>query len=144
LTQFPAHHAIAECDLKSGEWVGIVGCGGLGLFGIQYAKAMGLKVVGIDINDETLVAASKAGADHVFNSMTNKTYAEDLKKATNGGVHAAVVFAGSKPAYDGAPTILRMNGLIMAIGLMSTPLEINTIAFMRGLFRIKMSGNMVI
>ncbi len=54
----------------------------------------------------------------------------------SGGVHAAVLFAGSKPAYDGAQNTLRINGLIVVIGLMSRPLEINTIAFMRGLFRI--------
>jgi D-arabinose 1-dehydrogenase-like Zn-dependent alcohol dehydrogenase len=59
-----------------------------------------------------------------------------LKKVKSGGVHAAVLFAGSKPAYDGAQNTLRINGLIVVIGLMSRPLEINTIAFMRGLFRI--------
>lgn len=98
---------------------------------------MGLKVVGIDINDDILAGASKAGADYVFNSMTNAKYADELKKVTVGGVHAAVVFAGSGPAYNGAPSIVRMNGLIMAIGLMNKPIEINSIAFMRGLFRIK-------
>lgn len=98
---------------------------------------MGLKVVGVDINDDILAGATNAGADFVFNSMKNKDYVEQLKDATSGGVHAAVVFAGSKPAYDGAPNIVRMNGLIMAIGLMSRPIEINSIAFMRGLFRIK-------
>lgn len=38
---------------------------------------------------------------------------------------------------DQIQDVLRMNGLIMAIGLMSRPIEINSIAFMRGLFRIK-------
>jgi propanol-preferring alcohol dehydrogenase len=132
-----AYHAVNECELQPGQWLAVIGCGGLGLLAIQYAKAMGLKVVGIDINDTILAGAKAAGADLTYNSMTNATYAEELKMATDGGAHAAAVFAGSKPAYDGAPNVLRMNGLIMAIGLMSKPLEINSIAFMRGLFRIK-------
>ncbi len=115
----------------------VIGCGGLGLLAIQYAKAMGLLVVGVDINDGVLSAAKDAGAEHVYNSMSNKAYAQELKAVTGGGAHAAAVFSGSKAAYDGAPDVLQMNGLIMAIGLMSRPLEINSMAFMRGLFRIK-------
>ncbi|KAI9877857.1 MAG: hypothetical protein M1830_002631 [Pleopsidium flavum] len=132
-----AYHAVNECDLKPGQWLAVIGCGGLGLLAIQYAKAMGFRVVGLDINDNILAAAKEAGAEFTFNSMTNKEYAKELKEATGGGVHAAAVFSGSKAAYDGAPDVLRMNGLIMAIGLMSRPLEINSIAFMRGLFRVK-------
>lgn len=117
----------------------MIGCGGLGLFAIQYAKAMGIKTIGIDVNDATLSLARDAGADLVFNSMSARaTYVEDLKKATGGGgAHAAAVFSAAKPAYDGAPAVLRMGGLIMAIGLMARPIEIDSIAFMRGLFRIK-------
>jgi D-arabinose 1-dehydrogenase-like Zn-dependent alcohol dehydrogenase len=99
---------------------------------------MGLKIIGIDINDATLSLAKEAGADLVFNSMKAKaTYIDDIKKATGGGAHAAAVFSAAKPAYDGAPAVLRMGGLIMAIGLMAKPIEIDSIAFMRGLFRIK-------
>ena len=40
----------------------IVGCGGLGQFGIKFAKAMGFNVIGIDINDDVLQEAKKTGA----------------------------------------------------------------------------------
>ncbi|KAK5019518.1 chaperonin 10-like protein [Cryomyces antarcticus] len=132
-----AYHAVNECELQPGQWLAVIGCGGLGLLAIQYAKAMDLRVVGIDVNDEVLASAKAAGAEHTYNSMRDKDYVEELKKATRGGAHAAAVFSAAKPAYDGALNVLRMNGLIMAIGLMSRPLEINSIAFMRGLFRIK-------
>jgi len=48
--------------LKIGEWIAIIGCGGLGQFGIQYAKAMDLKVVGLEINDTVLSAAKVSTA----------------------------------------------------------------------------------
>lgn len=54
---FAAFNGVNSCDLKPSEWIAIIGCGGLGQFGIQYAKAMGLKVVGLDINDNVLAAA---------------------------------------------------------------------------------------
>ena len=42
---------------------------------------MGFKVVGLDINGGMLEVAKKAGADVVFNSMTNKDYVEELKES---------------------------------------------------------------
>ncbi len=40
----------------------MIGCGGLGQFGIQYAKAMGLKVVGLGMKDTVLSAAKVSTA----------------------------------------------------------------------------------
>jgi D-arabinose 1-dehydrogenase-like Zn-dependent alcohol dehydrogenase len=108
-----AFHAIDSCELSKGQWLAIVGCGGLGQLACQYAKAMGYQVIGIDINDETLKVFKSQGADAVFNSRSNKDYVEELKKLTNGGVHAAAVFSDADAAYTGAPSVLRLNGLIM-------------------------------
>ncbi|KAF1990403.1 GroES-like protein [Aulographum hederae CBS 113979] len=132
-----AFHAIDSCELKPGQWISIIGTGGLGQLAIQYAKAMGANVIGIDINDNTLEIAKKAGADAVFNSRTNKDYAAEVKKLSNGGCHATAVFSAAKPAYDGAPSVLRLNGLIMIVGLPMDNIEVNTTAMAIGLYRIK-------
>lgn len=51
---------VLQSGLKSGEWLAIVGSGGgLGHLGIQFAKATGLKVIGIDARDEGLACKSK-------------------------------------------------------------------------------------
>lgn len=57
---------------------------------------MGFHVVAIDINDDTLAVCKEQGADAVFNSMTNKDYAAELKKLTNGGAKAACVFSNAQ------------------------------------------------
>jgi D-arabinose 1-dehydrogenase-like Zn-dependent alcohol dehydrogenase len=132
-----AFNGVDSCDLKPGEWMAIIGCGGLGQLGIQYAKAMGLKVIGIDVNDTVLEVAKESGADVTFNSMTNKTYVEELKGMTKGGAHAAVVFSAAWAAYDGTPQILRVNGLMMVVGLPSKPILVNTHQLMLGQYRIK-------
>lgn len=62
---------------------------------MQYAKAMGLKVIGLDISDVQLETATASGADHVFNSMTDKEYVRKIIDLTGGGVDAAVNFTAS-------------------------------------------------
>lgn len=67
-----------------------------GQLATQIAKARGNKVVAIDINDATLEVCKSQGADAVFNSRTNKSYVEELKKLTNGGAKAACVFSNAQ------------------------------------------------
>jgi D-arabinose 1-dehydrogenase-like Zn-dependent alcohol dehydrogenase len=104
---------VDSCELKPGQWLAIIGCGGLGQLACQYSKAMGFKVLGIDVNDATLDVFKKQGGDAIFNSRSNKNYVEELKQLTNGGVHAAAVFSDADAAYASAPSIVRLNGLIM-------------------------------
>ena len=48
-----------ETEARPGEWVVISGIGGLGHLAVQYAKAMGLHVCAVDINDDKLAHAKK-------------------------------------------------------------------------------------
>ena len=98
---------------------------------------MGFKVVGLDINDGMLEVAKKAGADVVFNSMTNKDYVEELKKVTGGGAYAAAVFSNAQAAYNGAPAVLRLGGLMMIIGITAKPIQVSTMDMTLGRYRIK-------
>lgn len=91
-----AFHAVDSSELKEGDWLAVVGAGGLGQIATQIGKARGCKVVAIDINDATLEVCKKQGADAVFNSKDNKNYAEELKKLTNGGAKAACVFSNAQ------------------------------------------------
>ncbi|OAA65693.1 Alcohol dehydrogenase superfamily, zinc-type [Niveomyces insectorum RCEF 264] len=66
--------AILKADLKPGAWLAIVGAGGgLGHLGIQFARAAGLRVVGIDARDAGLQAAREAGAEAVLDARTGQT-----------------------------------------------------------------------
>ncbi|KAF2708023.1 alcohol dehydrogenase [Pleomassaria siparia CBS 279.74] len=134
-----AFHSVDTCELKEGEWLAVIGCGGLGQYAIQYAKAMGYKTIGLDINDSQLEMAKSVGADAVFNSMSNKNYVEEVKKLTGGkGVHAAAVYSGSNAAYAGAPNVLRIGGLLMVVGIAPNPLDfITTFDLATGKYRVK-------
>ena len=68
---------------------------------------MGFRVIGIDISDPQLESAKEFGAEMTYNSLSNPAYTEELKKFTDGGVHAAAVFSASNAAYEKAPSVLR-------------------------------------
>ncbi|KAF9888475.1 hypothetical protein FE257_008582 [Aspergillus nanangensis] len=131
-----AFNCIDSCELKPGQWLGIVGAGGLGQIGAQYAKAMGLKVVAIDINDDALAACKRQGADVIINS-TSKTYIDEVKSVTGGGVDAAAIFAGSNPAYKSSLPIIRTGGLLMAVGIAPQDLGVSTMDLVIGRYRVK-------
>ena len=57
------YKGLKETDTKPGEWVVISGIGGLGHLAVQYAKAMGMHVAGVDIADEKLALARELGAN---------------------------------------------------------------------------------
>ncbi|PLB50102.1 GroES-like protein [Aspergillus steynii IBT 23096] len=132
-----AYHAVKQCNLKPGQWIAVIGCGGLGHLAIQYAKAMGIRVIGVDISDPQLESAKGLGADITYNSLSNPTYAEELKKITGGGAHAAAVFSASNAAYESTPSILRINGLMMVVGIPKANLSINALDILLGKYRIQ-------
>jgi TonB family protein len=83
------YKGIKETAAKPGEWIAISGVGGLGHLAIQYAKAMGLLVCAIDIDNGKLAHAKRVGADLVFNAKVGDP-AANLKKETGGGGHSIV------------------------------------------------------
>jgi propanol-preferring alcohol dehydrogenase len=98
---------------------------------------MGLNVIGLDISDPNLEVTTAQGADHVFNTMTDKTYVDKIKTITNGGVHAATVFSNADAAYAGAPAIIRLGGTLMVIGIPKNPLIISAMDLVLGKYRVK-------
>ena len=123
--------------MKQGEWLAVVECGGLGQYATRYAKVMGYKVVGVDINDDVLNAAQELGADAVVNSKTNPQFADQVKKMTGKGAHAFAVFSGAMAAYKSAPDLLRVDGLLMVIGIAPKDVQVSTFDLTTGRYRIK-------
>lgn len=117
-----AYNAIKDCQLTSGKWLAIVGAGHVGQMGIQYAKAMKLKVVAVDINEDRLNAAKMVGADYTFNPEICPKYADDIKTITRLGVDAAVHFAPAEEAYGDMPSMIRWSGILMVVEASHGPL----------------------
>ena len=110
------YKGIKETQARPGEWVAISGCGGLGHLAIQYAKAMGLNVVGVDIDDRKLAHATRLGADLVINARTDHA-AERLKQETGGGAHGVLITAPSLAAFQQGVEMTRKRGTCVLVGL---------------------------
>ncbi|KAM0335541.1 hypothetical protein ACHAQA_000589 [Verticillium albo-atrum] len=132
-----AFHSVDSCALQPGDWFGVVGCGGLGQLATQYAKAMGLRVVGIDVADANLAETKRQGAEAVFNSRDNPAWAQDIKKLTGGGVRAVAVYTNAAPAFASAPSCLALGGTLMVIGVSKEPLQVNVMDLLLGNYQIK-------
>jgi D-arabinose 1-dehydrogenase-like Zn-dependent alcohol dehydrogenase len=108
---------------------------------VRYAKAMDLKVVALDVNDDMLEIVKKNGADATFNTRTNPDYAQEVKKLTGGaGCHAATVYSNASPAYVSARKVLKIKGLLMVVGLPDKPLEFPSFDVVCNIFRIRGSN----
>ncbi|KAJ8502248.1 hypothetical protein ONZ51_g71 [Trametes cubensis] len=102
-----------------GDWIVLPGAGGgLGHLAVQYAVAMGLRVVAVDTGAEKKELCMKLGAEKWVDFKETKDLVKDIVEATDGlGAHAAVVTAATGAAYAQAIDYLRMGGTLMVVGL---------------------------
>ena len=110
------YKGIKETATKPGDWIAISGVGGLGHLAIQYAKAMGLHVCAIDIDEGKLTHAQHLGAEVVVNARTGDPAAA-VKKATGGGAHGVLITAPSLIAFKQGIGMTRKRGTCVLIGL---------------------------
>lgn len=102
-------------DARAGQWVAVVGTGGLGHLAIQYARAMGFRVAAVDVDDGKLRQAQRLGAEccvHAGREDPAKALQRDL-----GGVHGALVTAVSRESFAQSLGMLRKRGTMSMVGL---------------------------
>jgi propanol-preferring alcohol dehydrogenase len=134
------YKGLKETEARPGEWVAISGVGGLGHVAVQYAKAMGLHVVALDVTEDKLALARTLGADLAVNARSPDA-AEQVMKATSGGAHGVLVTAVSPPAFAQALNLVRRRGTVALCGL--PPGNFATPIFDVVLKRITIRGSIV-
>ena len=102
-------------DAQPGQWVAISGVGGLGHMAVQYARAMGLRVAAIDVDEPKLALARSLGAEFTLNAAGGDPVASIRKEL--GGVHGVVVTAVSPSAFEQSVQMLRPGGTAVLTGL---------------------------
>ncbi len=107
------YKAIKVAKPQPGETAMVVGIGGLGHLGLQYAKIFGATAVAVDVDDTKLQLAKELGADHVVDARGDA--ASEL--ADIGGVDVALVTVPSPEAMHAAHAALNPNGRLVLVGL---------------------------
>jgi propanol-preferring alcohol dehydrogenase len=109
------YKGLKETDTKPGDTVVISGIGGLGHIAVQYAKAMGLDVIAVDISDEKLALAREMGANAAINAKKTDPVAEVNRLC--GGAQGVLVTAVSPHAFSQALGMLAKRGTMSLVGL---------------------------
>lgn len=117
-----AYTACKRSKVLPGQWIVIPGAGGgLGHFGVQYAKHMGMRVIAVDGGDEKRDLCLKLGAEKFIDFTTCSDIASEVMKITTYGAHGVIVFSATKAGYEQAPHLLRPNGTMVCVGLPKDP-----------------------
>ncbi|MDG0024216.1 alcohol dehydrogenase AdhP [Trinickia sp. Y13] len=109
------YKGIRVTDTRPGQWIAISGVGGLGHVAVQYAVAMGLHVVAVDVSDDKLELARTLGAQLTVNAAKQDPAAVIQKEI--GGAHGVLVTAVSRSAFAQALSMVRRGGTISLNGL---------------------------
>lgn len=109
------YRGLKRTGVRPGQWVTVIGIGGLGHIAVQYARAMGMRVAAVDVSDDKLALAKSYGAEVLVNAAEADPGA--AIKAKIGGSHGAVVTAVSAKAFEQSVSVLRNGGTVCWIGL---------------------------
>lgn len=101
--------------VRPGEWVTVSGIGGLGHIAVQYARAMGMRVAAVDVDDAKLDLARRHGAEVTVNAAHADPGAAVQEKT--GGTHGVLVTAVHPKAFDQALSVVRRGATIVFNGL---------------------------
>ena len=112
-----AWHALTgRADLHAGEWLAIHGTGGIGLSTLLIAKALGARVVVVDVVAEKLEHALSFGADAALNAKDADTAAA-IRDLTGGGAHVSVEALGIPQTTNASIECLRPLGRHVQVGM---------------------------
>jgi len=112
-----------------GDLVAVVGIGGLGHLGIQFANKFGYKVAAVGRGPENAALAKKLGANVYIDSKATSA-AEELQKL--GGAQVILATAPSSKAMSELIDGLGPNGKLMVIGVTFDPIEVTPVQLISG------------
>jgi len=115
-------HAMMEhAKLTAGQTVLLQGTGGVSIFGLQLARAMGIDAIITSSSDEKLTRAKALGASHGINYVTTPDWEKAAQRLTGGRGVDHVVEVGGAATFARSFGAIRVGGKISMIGGLSGP-----------------------
>jgi len=120
-----------DADLEPGDTVVLQGTGGVSIFGLQFAKAAGLRTVITSSSDEKLERARALGADHLVNYRTTPDWSKAVREIAPEGADLVLEVGGAQTLKESLKSI-RIGGHIAIIGVLSGHQEPMSLATLVG------------
>ena len=119
-----AYSALKKAGPMGDEDHVLIGCGGVGMMGIQFARARSARAALVaDIDAGRRQAALAAGAGAAYDAADAAT-PERIRDDTGGGACAVVDFVGSEASFALANRVVRRGGRIVLVGLFGGALQL--------------------
>jgi propanol-preferring alcohol dehydrogenase len=122
----PYHAVVNRGQVKPGDQVVVIGCGGIGLNLVQIAAAVGAKVIAVDIVDEKLEWAKRLGADVTLNSKGYERVEKEIRKLTGGGADVSFEAIGNPLTQSQAFASLRTGGRFVMVGYSAEKMKLDS------------------
>ena len=124
-----AFTAIKKALVNKPENILIVGAGGLGLMGVQIAKALtNSNIICADLDDEKLNSAKKLGATHIVNTKEPDAIKEIMSICNEKGVDSIIDFVNAPPTVKMDLSIIRKRGNIVLVGLFGGSVDLSLVS----------------
>ncbi len=108
-----------DARLEPGDTVVLQGTGGVSIFGLQFARAAGLRTVITSSSDEKLARAKAMGAEHLVNYKTTPAWSGPVREATGGRGADFIMEVGGGGTIQESMKAIRIGGHIAIIGVVA-------------------------
>jgi len=131
-----AYTAVKKANMNSPEYLVVIGAGGLGLMGIQIAKAITKsKIICVDLDDNKLQTAKEVGADFVVNTNvigsvtagSGNAAQKIISISNNKGADSIIDFVNAPQTVKTGLAALRKRGNLVLVGLFGGSLDISLV-----------------
>jgi len=123
--------AMNTADIKKGDTVAVIGCGGVGLNVIQGARIKGAgEIIAIDMNETKLQMAKDFGATATINASQGDPVSQVMNMTQERGADVAFEVIGLGPTIDQAIQMTRRGGQAILVGVPRMDVMINLPAFL--------------
>jgi len=128
-----AYTAVKKAILNSPENILIVGAGGLGLMGVQIAKALSnANIICVDLDDERLNKAKEFGADNIINTNAIGYGQPEASKnimsiCNEKGADSIIDFVNAPPTVKLDLSVIRKRGNIVLVGLFGGSIDLSLV-----------------
>jgi len=108
-----------DYSLKPKHSILIQGTGGVSIYALQFAKAMGAKVIATSSSDQKIEKLKAMGADYCINYKTNPNWSHEVLQHTSGIGVDHIVEVGGPGSLNQSIEAIKVGGHISIIGILS-------------------------
>jgi len=106
-------------QLARDQWLAVHGCGGVGLSAIMIARALGARIIAVDISASKLEFARRVGAAASVNAAESDDVAAQIREISTGGADVSIDALGSPATCFNSIACLGKRGKHVQVGLLS-------------------------